>query len=229
MRERAPDLWSHFLTFKRSRQSEISSRAKEAFLCLGRPGEPVAAAAIGPSSRFPNVIHCLDLRSDPRTSSRRLPAESLCGRAERADGLAEEVENELLLRSCGRCAMHRRIFSREGTPATLLARRTRLQQQSGPGRASCSTAPRPASASTRRPPMSNASSTKAASGAIRTPISSRNSILRLGKKGLPCCANWQTRGCGGWAGGSCFSSARICWTAKPARLPPRRWHCGFWD
>jgi exodeoxyribonuclease-1 len=66
VRERAPDLWSHLLTFKRKSAVRNFIARERAFLCLGRPGEPVAVAAIGQSARFPNVLHCLDLRSDPR-------------------------------------------------------------------------------------------------------------------------------------------------------------------
>ncbi|HYI29206.1 MAG TPA: exonuclease domain-containing protein, partial [Bradyrhizobium sp.] len=66
VRERAPDLWTHFLKFSRKSAVRNFIAREEAFLCLGQAGEPRAVAPIGPSSRSPNVFHCVDLAYDPR-------------------------------------------------------------------------------------------------------------------------------------------------------------------
>lgn len=74
--ERAPDLWAHFLGFARKSAVQQFVGREEAFVYLGRPGKPVAVAAIGPSPRSPNVIHCLDLACDPDELT-ALPADRL--------------------------------------------------------------------------------------------------------------------------------------------------------
>jgi exodeoxyribonuclease-1 len=128
MRERAPDLWSHFLTFKRKSAVRNFIARERAFLCLGRPGEPVAAAAIGQSARFPNVFHCLDLRSDPRELE-ALSAERLAAALSGPTGLLRKLKtNSAPLLWPLRDAPAHLLAGRDAS--TLLANAHALQQRS---------------------------------------------------------------------------------------------------
>jgi exodeoxyribonuclease-1 len=91
VRKRAPDLWSHFLTFKRKSAVRNFMARERAFLCMGRPGEPVAAAAIGQSARHPNLIHCLDLTCDPQVLA-GLPGDRLAAALSGPSGLLRKLK-----------------------------------------------------------------------------------------------------------------------------------------
>ena len=91
VRERAPDLWAHFLAFGRKAAVRKFIAREGAFLRLGRPGEPETIAAIGPSSRFPNVTYCLDLKCDPQELA-GLPGDSLAAVLSGPSGLLRKLK-----------------------------------------------------------------------------------------------------------------------------------------
>jgi exodeoxyribonuclease I len=76
VQQRAPDLWVHFLAFARKSAVGQFIEREGAFVLLGRPGQPAAVAAIGPSPHYSNTIHCLDLAGDPQELA-ALPSDRL--------------------------------------------------------------------------------------------------------------------------------------------------------
>lgn len=64
VRDRAPDLWAHFLGLARKSAVRNFVSREPAFAYLRRPDDIRVVTALGPSSRMPNVIYCADLSCD---------------------------------------------------------------------------------------------------------------------------------------------------------------------
>lgn len=61
VRDRAPDLWAHFLSLARKSAVRNFVSGERAFVYLRRPDDIRVVTALGPNARMPNVIHCADL------------------------------------------------------------------------------------------------------------------------------------------------------------------------